>query len=288
VKRDYLGKGPMAEAGRKLLEAERRQRLAEAEAIRQQISRIKALDHLAQRADQAARLLVEAALLEMGCYQHWRQWRMARKKKAAAAALPASKDTRTWTQDEFQAVFQRAKAGDREVMPQLRLMMRGYQDLVDRTTRDPNTTVREALVANTYSEDSLLAKECIIVRAERMAAGIAGPGATVLERLLAEQIATAWLHMHLLEMLTAQTIQGNIRIGQHFQRVLTLAQRRYLSAVGMLARVRKLAGSKLQVNLGAEQADIAGKPDTLPMPARRAALPPVSGTEEPRPCSTKR
>ena len=119
-----------------------------------------------------------------------------------------------------------------------------------------------------------------MLRAERMAEQRAGPGATVLERLLADQVATNWLHQYALELLAGENITGDLGVTQHCQRLLTQAQRRYFASLGLLALVRKLAGSRLQVHLGPGHADVAGGRDALPMPARSAALGPVEAGRE--------
>jgi hypothetical protein len=121
-----------------------------------------------------------------------------------------------------------------------------------------------------------------VIRAERLAEQRAGAGATVMERLLADQVATNWRHPYALELPASKNITGDLRVTQRCQRVLTLAQRRYFASLGLLPLVRKLAGSRLQVHIGPEQADVAGGRDTLPMPAPSAALGPVEAGREGR------
>jgi hypothetical protein len=128
------------------------------------------------------------------------------------------------------------------------------------------TIVREAL-AERMSGKSLLVRESFIVQAETMAAEIAGPGATVVERLLADQIATSHLHLTLIEKLNNANCQCDIRVVLAYQPMLTLAQKRYL-AVNTLARVRNLAGSSLQINIGEPISPPKKEPTATPEPAR--------------------
>lgn len=75
--------------------------------------------------------------------------------------------------------------------------------------------------------------------------------ATTLERLLIEQILTAWVRLALLEAAHATNFGSIDRAGQvHWDRVLTAAQGRFLRSVECLARVRRLLRPKVaQVNI---------------------------------------
>lgn len=80
-----------------------------------------------------------------------------------------------------------------------------------------------------------------------------------LERLLIDQVVLCWLRMYLAESWYSQKQKqgATIEILGHVERVLTMAQRRYLRAIEALARVRRLnARTPLQVNIGGQQINI--------------------------------
>src|SRR5262249_27073610 len=113
-------------------------------------------------------------------------------------------------------------------------------------------------------------------------AELAGPAPTPLERLLVERIAACWLHLHHLELIYASKESMALELGIYFQRSLTAAQKRYLSAIKTLATVRRLALPVLigQVNIAGKQVNKAAmsapegeRPGTSP------GGPPVSGNE---------
>jgi hypothetical protein len=87
---------------------------------------------------------------------------------------------------------------------------------------------------------------------------LAGPQPSPLERLLVERIAMCWLHLSYAEALYAQNIQVlSCQQAEHYERRLSKAQARYLSAIRTLAQVRRLGVPAVQVNIGQQQV-IAG------------------------------
>lgn len=89
-------------------------------------------------------------------------------------------------------------------------------------------------------------------------------GASMLEKILIEQIALAWLRHNWTELKSQRVKSGSLTIeqGKYWEQVLSASQRRLLRAVESLAKVRKLAARTpeiLQVNIGQNQTNIAGK-----------------------------
>ena len=85
--------------------------------------------------------------------------------------------------------------------------------------------------------------------------------APLLEQLLIEHVALAWLDYDTLVIRYAQktTESHTTEAGLYWDRRLNSAQQRYLRAVEMLARVRRLAMvTPLQVNIGGQQVNVAG------------------------------
>ena len=83
--------------------------------------------------------------------------------------------------------------------------------------------------------------------------------APIMERLLIENIITAWLHVQFCHsQLMFRSEQGRIPVIEFWERRLTMAQRRYLSACETLAKIRKMAIPALQLNIGDKQVNVAG------------------------------
>jgi hypothetical protein len=95
-------------------------------------------------------------------------------------------------------------------------------------------------------------------RTQRLRAELGGANPTRLERLLVERIVACWLHLHHLEMIYAGKESMSLELGSYYQRSLTSAQKRYLTAIKTLAVVRTLAAPVLQVNIAKKQVNVAG------------------------------
>jgi hypothetical protein len=79
--------------------------------------------------------------------------------------------------------------------------------------------------------------EAILARLEQQRAELAGPDPSAVERLLAERAASCWLGVARAELyLSSAGVQD-----EHAQRSLDRANKRYLSVLATLARVRKMA-----------------------------------------------
>jgi hypothetical protein len=83
-------------------------------------------------------------------------------------------------------------------------------------------------------------------------------GMTPLERLLGERVAACWLNVYYIDALYAERLNYvTAEQGEYFQRRQERAQRLYLSAIRTLAQVRRLLVPVVQVNIGAQQVNVA-------------------------------
>jgi len=71
-------------------------------------------------------------------------------------------------------------------------------------------------------------------------------------------VVTCWLHLYHLEARYATRENTSPKLETHYQRILYVAQKRYLSAIKTLAAIRKLAVPVLQVNIARKQVNVAG------------------------------
>ncbi len=98
-------------------------------------------------------------------------------------------------------------------------------------------------------------KESLRVGLTTMAAELRQAGDGELEKLIIRQIVGCWLRLSYVEYVYNRSIVSgmNMRQGEHWERRLSAAQRRYLRAVETLARVRRLQLPAVQINVGAQQ-----------------------------------
>ena len=90
--------------------------------------------------------------------------------------------------------------------------------------------------------------------------------APIMEKMLIENIITAWLRVQWLEFLITAKMSGEFRIPamEFWQKSLATAQRSYLAACETLAKIRKMKLPNIQLNIGEKQINVAGdlKPGT--------------------------
>jgi hypothetical protein len=193
---------------------------------------------------------------------------VAHKNKDKALAAPKA----TWTDAELGRLADQAQHGDEDAMQELRQAFAREPALVARFT-DVAMLARITRARVTFGDDNLLAHDLLERKVAAMRQELAGPHPTVLERLLAEQVATCWAAAHLADLDVLKAGQALDR-AEYFDRRHYRAHKRYLDAIVALARVRRLLSpSVTQVNIaqpGGQQLNVA-----TPGPA--PATPPAAG-----------
>jgi hypothetical protein len=90
--------------------------------------------------------------------------------------------------------------------------------------------------------------------------------APIMEKMLIENVITAWLRVQWLEFLITARMSGEFRIPamEFWQKSLATAQRSYLAACETLAKIRKMKLPNIQLNIGDKQINVVGdlKPGT--------------------------
>ncbi len=101
-------------------------------------------------------------------------------------------------------------------------------------------------------------REAMYEKVHRMRVALSGTNPTPLERLLVERIVTCWLRLYESEIRTVQARDLSIRQAEWCEKKIDHANRRYLTAIRMLATVRKLALPVLvaQINVAKNQTNI--------------------------------
>ena len=156
---------------------------------------------------------------------------------------------------ELRKILERAQKGDESTLPVLHEMLkttRWVEACGNLARHAENTLIRQFAVKDIAVGEGLRQK------LEIMRGELAGPNPSALERLLAERIATCWLHVYQLETTYAGKDSMSLELGNYYQKNIDRAHKRYLSAIKTLATVRKLALPVLQVNIAKKQVNMAG------------------------------
>ena len=149
----------------------------------------------------------------------------------------------------------RAQHGDETAVTALREVLKNpaYVDALGGNLAEQT----QLALIDKYSGTNLLVKESLRRKLELMRAELAGPAPSALERLMADRIAACWLHLHHLEAIYIGKDSMALELATFYQRSISAAQKRYLSAIRALAQIRKLALPVLQVNIAKKQVNVA-------------------------------
>jgi len=239
VKKEYVGGGLLGQVAAKLDEIERlrkKEEVASWEVEREHIERSAAFLH---ELTEAAEVLVRAHLLASGCHHH----------KASGGGnvdLELPKDVKDRLV-ELRTLSQRVEDGDKEARRELRKVVRESTPEVISRASDIGRCGQWALIKTVAANDPLT-EEALMARLDLMRAEVAGADPSPLEILLTERICSLWLLIEALEMLVSVQLSGELprehrspmSYLQHVFKWQESANRRFLSAIRELARVRKL------------------------------------------------
>ena len=165
------------------------------------------------------------------------------------------------TRDEVSELLRRAESGDKGCLPRLLAVFQAEADgrrrgrLLD-LYGNPPSWLRTTLLKSVAGGHPAI-PEAGEVRMGQLQRDLEGPTPTPLERLLAERSVFCWFLVNVYEQSYAQSSEMTIRQAEFQQRRIDRAHARFLSALRTLAQVRKLALPALQVNIGANQVNVA-------------------------------
>jgi len=91
------------------------------------------------------------------------------------------------------------------------------------------------------TQEQVVFREALRAKMKALRVELAGSNPTPIERLLVERVVACWLQLAHADCMAAQARPASIAEGNYIQRRQDRAHRRYLSAIKMLAVVRKLA-----------------------------------------------
>jgi hypothetical protein len=158
--------------------------------------------------------------------------------------------------DRLLAIVDGAENGDRTALSELRKTLADFPELISAFGGDLVMQV-EAMLVGKFSQLPTV-REAISANLNALRAELAGENPSPIERLLVERIATCWLQVAYADSKIAGIERFSIQEGDYLQRQQDRAHRRYLSALKMLAVVRRLA-LPIRVDL-----NVAGRVETQP------------------------
>ena len=261
--REYVGAegSELAELAAEVDKLERLERLAQQEARREERERERKIVEWVEAVFPAAHWL----LLESGCYQKKRRWRMARTQGGLAKVEAQKQDLKPleeMTAAELEAQDRAGRAGVEEVLTalywrQYREKALSWAEMLE--IADPGSRVMRKMVIKHFQRNwregrlqtglaavllqnllpSKFENHAIMLGAyEEMRQKLAGPDPSMMETMLAESAALAWLHSTVADMKHAG-IAGTPHAA-HYLRAGESAQRRMNRALRTLATVRRL------------------------------------------------
>jgi hypothetical protein len=152
------------------------------------------------------------------------------------------------------SLIRRAETGDQAAMTDLRPLINqapgAWEMAGNLAIRAENSLVNVAAGNDEILRDALRRK----LAALKHELG----GGTPLEKLLVERVVACWLHVYYIDALHAMRMNNVIlQESEYFQRLQERANRQYLLAIRTLAQVRRLLAPAVQVNIGAQQVNVA-------------------------------
>lgn len=140
--------------------------------------------------------------------------------------------------DEVRRLLDRARSGDASSLPELRRLLDDHPATWSHAG-DLAAHAERAWVELIAGAD-LVAAESLARKLTALKAELAGPESTPMERLLVERVAACWLQVHHADASAAQARDVSIRQAEVVSKRQDRAHRRYLTAIGALATLRKL------------------------------------------------
>jgi hypothetical protein len=122
---------------------------------------------------------------------------------------------------------------------------------------NPVVWLKHSLGVSAGGKNDLAVTEAVQQEIQRIQTELEGPNPTAIERLLAERAAVCWFMVNKYEADFVASRDTTIRQAEYNLRRIDSANRRYLSALSTLARVRKMALPVLQVNIGTNQVNVS-------------------------------
>jgi hypothetical protein len=252
-RRVYVGGGLLGELAARLDARDQAQRAAQDTQRRLQRARDRDIHRAIDGEYQRLRGLVAALLEASGYYQHKREWRKMGKK----AAQLAGPDTGPAV--DIEALVKRANGPkvSRADLDALQAALDAQDDAGAIVTALDGASIQNQIIEK--ATESEASRRVLIADVKRMGRTFGRHIAPPFERPLIDHIVTCWLRLQLVELQHTRELGGGHtrENGGYWDRRLTEAQRRYLRAMNLLAKLRHL-GPAVQVNVANQQVVMNG------------------------------
>jgi hypothetical protein len=159
------------------------------------------------------------------------------------------------TDEDALQLIQRAQKGDEQAMEELRKNPHPGVDRWLEKVGDLALQAESALLDHICGPN-LVRKEGLKQKLAKIRSDVAGPSASPLQRLAAERVAACWLQVQAAEWFFANSLHKP-EINSYFLSHLERAHRRYESILRTSAQIQRLLKMVVQVNIGAQQVNVA-------------------------------
>lgn len=235
--KEYFGSGEAAEIAARL-DARRAVEREDARFARiESQAQLDMLEAEFERLDRTVHFVVSAAMQAAGF--RWRRGEWRRMRMDTSIVPATSPEDLLADPKRLRDLQLLAATGDREALAAL-IPVFDKLELVETMGNVPRRVI--GMVVSNMVGDNLLSEEAMLRRMEQLRQELAGPNPSGLEKLLVDRVVATWLHLHKLEGDCAVTTPaaGADSAGD-YQRAVTLAQRRYLTAIRELVALRRNA-----------------------------------------------
>ncbi len=144
--------------------------------------------------------------------------------------------------EDLQKLVERARQGDRTVLPELRKALDENPDIWQ--AAGDLAKHAEATWIRLISKDDLLVHESIQRELDRRRQELAGEDPTPMEKQLVDRIIACWLALQHAELMAASMAEHTLPQREHYLKRLDAAERRHTAAVSQLTKVRELLPRK--------------------------------------------
>lgn len=235
VGKQYFGHGLLAE-----IESMRLEKLhADRAKIRLEKARFREADAFVEAHFKMVNEISSAALIASGYInpksRGWRRTRMSESTVQDGHAVQSI----AFDQARFTEIVAAAKAGDRNVVPELRAMLIAHPEL-QRNDGDLASMCQLQWMHRITGQNHYL-RQCLILKVQKLKQQLTSEGAgTTIEAMIIDQIVTCWLQLNYTDAQDAKSPATSIQVADHQLRRIESISKRQLKALELLAKLRSL------------------------------------------------
>jgi hypothetical protein len=178
----------------------------------------------------------------------------------AFAAMIASeeKEQRLKALSWLQTMINRADGGNADALAHVKAAYKAVPSLVPMVGMLQHNA-EQSILTGLLGDRQPYARMVIERQLDELKSELIGEHPSALERILAERVALCWLDALVADAEAAHRLQGSLPLAQaeYWQKRTERAQKNFLRAAKMLAVVRRLGVSAVQINVAEQQVNVA-------------------------------